>query len=147
MIPQTLPMNDDPARQVQPNERQDVKKRGAGSAGGGPMRGTLRLTVRALGELLGGVAAASAEAFRSFNEKLAAGEGEGAAGASALGADFVDGVAEGNARFLEGIAAASRKAYENFKASHGPASVPEAIDYERLARHVAVELKKADPKV
>jgi|HubBroStandDraft_6_1064221.scaffolds.fasta_scaffold147015_2 hypothetical protein len=112
----------------------DVKKRGARA----PARGALGLTVRAVGELLGGVAEASAEAFRGFNAKLQ----EGADSPSTLGEDVVDGLAEGNARFLEGVAKASRHAYGQMKAPGERPAAPEAIDYERLARLVAAELEK-----
>jgi hypothetical protein len=112
----------------------DVKKRGARA----PARGALRLTVRAVGELLGGVAEASAEAFRGFNAKLH----EGADSPSTLGEDMADGLAEGNARFLEGVAKASRHAYDQMKTPGERPAAPEAIDYERLARLVAAELEK-----
>jgi hypothetical protein len=134
-------MADETARPAQANERQDVKKRGASSAPGGS---ALRVTVRALGELLGGMAESSAEAFRGFNEKLGARPTPGAS--ATLATDLVDGLAEGNARFLEGMAQASRKAYEHLKASGEAPSAPESIDYERLARHVALEMQKVDKK-
>jgi hypothetical protein len=124
-------MADDTARAADP---EDVKKRGARARG----PGALRLGVRAVGELLGGVAEASAEAFRGFNAKLK----EGAEGPSSLGEDVIDGLAEGNARFLEGVAKASRHAYEKAREPGAPAPMPEAIDYDRLARLVAAELEK-----
>ena len=128
-------MAEDTARAAGARDVGDVKKRGARA----PARGALRLGVRAVGELLGGVAEASAEAFRGFNARLH----EGAGGPSSLGEDVIDGLAEGNARFLEGVAKASRHAYEQMKTpGDPPAAAPEAIDYERLARLVAAELEK-----
>jgi hypothetical protein len=123
-------MADDPQ-----HEPVDVKKRAAHT----PARGALRLTMRAVGELLGGVAEASADAFRGFNAKLQ----EGADGPSSLGGDVADGIAEANARFLEGVAKASRHAYDRMKEPAAePAPAAEPIDYERLARMVAAELEK-----
>ena len=120
---------------------EDVKKHSAASAtGGAPVRGTLRQAVRSLGELLGGVAEASAEGFRGFNAKLAS----GASTSATMAEDVIDGLAEGNARFLEGVAKASRQAYDHMKTPGEQRRAPEAIDYERLARLVAVELKKTD---
>jgi len=120
---------------------EDVKKHGAASpAGGASALGALRQAVRGLGELLGGVAEASAEGFRGFNAKLAS----GASTSATMAEDVIDGLAEGNARFLEGVAKASREAYDRMKAPGVRRPAPEAIDYERLARLVAVELKKTE---
>jgi hypothetical protein len=118
---------------------EDVKKRTpAPPAGGAPAVGALRQAVRGLGELLGGVAEASAEGFRGFNAKLAA----GANSSATMAEDVIDGLAEGNARFLEGVAKASRQAYEHMNVQGERRSAPDALDYERLARLVAAELKK-----
>jgi hypothetical protein len=119
---------------------EDVKKHGATSpAGGASALGALRQAVRGLGELLGGVAEASAEGFRGFNAKLASG-----ATSATMTEDVIDGLAEGNARFLEGVAKASREAYDRMKAPGERRPAPEAIDYERLARLVAIELRKTE---
>jgi hypothetical protein len=118
---------------------EDVKKRApAPPAGGASALGALRQAVRGLGELLGGVAEASADGFRGFNAKLASGANTSAT----IAEDVIDGLAEGNARFLEGVAKASRQAYDHLKAQGERRPAPEAIDYERLARLVAAELKK-----
>jgi hypothetical protein len=134
-------MAEDTARAAQATESLDVKKhRAAGSSGGPPSGGSLRLAVRGVSELLGGVAEASAEAFRGFNTKLAAGAGA----SSSMAEDVLDGLAEGNACFLEGVARASRHAYDHMKTPSEPPAPTESIDYERLARLVAVELKKME---
>src|SRR5271166_5690137 len=83
-----------------------------GDARGASALAALRQAVRGLGELLGGVAEASAEGFRGFNAKLASGAGTSAT----MAEDVIDGLAEGNARFLEGVAKASRQAYNHMKA-------------------------------
>jgi hypothetical protein len=117
---------------------EDVKKQRTSGSPAGSALGALRQAVRGLGELLGGVAEASAEGFRGFNAKLAS----GASTSATMAEDVIDGLAEGNARFLEGVAKASRQAYDHMKAQGEQRPTPEAIDYDRLARLVAAELKK-----
>jgi len=119
-----------------------VRLRRAGSA-------QSRRSIVAVSELLGGVATASAEAFRALNQALT----PEAVTKSGLGPSVYVGFREGNVRFLEELSRASRRVFDALRPP-GPdeavAGAPgnggvERIDYERLATLVAVEMSKRQP--
>jgi hypothetical protein len=120
-----------------------VRLRRAGSA-------QSRRSIVAASELLGGMAGASAEAFRSLNAALS----PEAVTRSGLGASVYVGIREGNVRFLQELSRASRRVFDALRPP-GPdepagdevagAAVAERIDYERLAALVAAEMSKRQP--
>lgn len=120
-----------------------VRLRRAGSA-------QSRKSIVAASELLGGVANASAEAFRSLNAALT----PEAVTRSGLGASVYVGIREGNVRFLEELSRASRRVFDALRPPRpdepGGDEVPydggsERIDYERLAALVAAEMSRRQP--
>jgi hypothetical protein len=115
----------------------NVKKRRTTTA---EVRGDdpIRRTVLATSELYRGLAEAIAEGLRAFNVEL-----DPRGSSKDLPTAVIDGVAEGNARFFEEMAASSRRAVQQFKRE----TVVVEIDYARLARLVADELKRSDPTV
>lgn len=122
----------------------NVKKRRTTAGDGGcDISDPIRRTVLATTEFYRGLAEAMAEALRSFNAELDTGDSS-----KNLSTAFVDGVAEGNARFYEEIAATSRRAFEHLKNKREePAPKIVVLDYEKLARLVAAELRKSDPNI
>ena len=116
----------------------DIKKPKAESTGGlPPMSEQARTALSAAGAFLGGLAEASAQAFRSLNAKLE----PDYVRSKGLTASAIEGLAEGNARFLEELAKASRMVAQMVRA-RDPKTIPSApeIDYDRLAKLVAAEL-------
>jgi hypothetical protein len=98
-----------------------------------------RRIVLATGEFYRGVAEAIAAGLRSFNEVLDTEESS-----KDLPTAFVDGVAEANARFHEEMASTTRRAVERLKTERQePSTVVVGLDYEKLARMVAAELRKS----
>ena len=120
-----------------------VRLRRAGSA-------QSRRSMLAASELLGGVANASAEAFRSLNAALT----PEAVTRNGLASSVYVGIREGNVRFLEELSRASRRVFDALRPPapdeaaggevHGDGGA-ERIDYERLATLVAVEISKRQP--
>ena len=110
-------------------------------------RGWSRRSLVATAEILGGVSNASAEAFRSLGSSLSA---ETVAGAGLRGS-LLEGLRTGSARFFEELSHASERVFDSLRgpnARREPVQVPDAeslaqrIDYERLARLVAAEMKQ-----
>ena len=101
----------------------------------------VRRTILAAGEFHRGIAEAVAEALRSFNAELDTKRG---ADEDLTGALF-DGVAEGHAKFHEAMADTSRETAKHLRVDREDRTMnlAEEIDYERLARLVAAELKKS----
>lgn len=97
-----------------------------------------RRIILATGEFYRGVAEAIAEGLRSFNEVL-----DSEDSAKDLPTALVDGMTEANARFYEEMASTTRRAAEHLKTERQEAStVIIGLDYEKLARLVAAELRK-----
>jgi len=98
----------------------------------------VRRTIVAMNKFYGGLAKANAEAFRAFNDELENGDD--------LTCDIIDGLAEGNARFYENMAATSRSVVDEFREDEEALArtLSEGIDYNRLARLVALELRKLE---
>ena len=99
----------------------------------------IRRTVLATSELYKGLAEAIADGLRAFNVEL-----DPRGSSKDLPDAVLDGLAEGNARFFEGIAATSRRAFQQFTREDAPIV---EIDYERLARLIANELRRNEPTV
>jgi hypothetical protein len=116
-----------------------VRLRRAGSA-------QSRRSIVAVGELLGGVASSSADAFRALNLALT----PEAVTRSGLGSSIYIGIRDGNVRFFEGLSRTSRRVFDAMRPPGPDEPVPSAItdqeiDYERLAPLVADELRKQQP--
>ena len=116
----------------------NVKKRRTTT---GEVRGDdpIRRTVLATSEIYQGLAEAIAEGLRAFNMELNPRDSS-----KDLPTAIIDGVAEGNARFFEEMAAGSRRAAQQFRRQ---TAVVVEIDYAKLARLVADELRRSDPTV
>ena len=98
-----------------------------------------RRIVLATGEFYRGVAEAIAAGLRSFNEVLDTEES-----AQDFPTAFVDGIAEANARFHEEMASTTRRAVEHLKTEREDTStIIIGLDYEKLARMVAAEMRKS----
>lgn len=102
-----------------------------------PLRGTILAT----GEFYLGLAEAMAEAFRSFNVELRA---DGVA-KNGLTCGFIEGLAQGNVRFFEAMAKSSRRTFDAMRPKDSKTNdIAQEIDYERLAKLVAIELRRLD---
>src|SRR5262245_45168897 len=101
--------------------------------------GTLRRSQLATLEMATGVADAFANGWKSFRDQVAE------ARTVLDGGALVGGSVEAAATFLEGVAAATRRSYEQWQTNVlSPAPTPgPAIDYERLAKLVAAEMRAA----
>lgn len=109
-------------------------------------RGRSRRSIVATVELLGGLSNASAESMRTLSIALTpesvADEG--------LGNRILVGLRDGNARFFEELSTTSRRVFDALRAPRAEDgrdvldadSVAQRLDYERLARLVAAEMKK-----
>jgi hypothetical protein len=97
-----------------------------------------RLTAQAMAVFWGGIAESVAQAFRAFSNEL---KPENAAGVG-FATGFVDGVLAGNASFFQEMAKTSRSILEDSRASRTEAARGAEIDYDRLARLVAAELRR-----
>lgn len=122
-----------------PAEDMDVRKPGVriGRAG----RGRTRRSLVATTELLGGLSGASAEAFRSMNAALT----PDAVAAGGLRECVYAGLRDGNARFFEELSRTSRRVFDALRgprADGGADDDDDAIDYDRLARMVAAEMRR-----
>jgi hypothetical protein len=109
-------------------------------------RGRSRRSLVATVELFAGISNASAEAFRSLNLALTP-EGVAAAG---FRASVLTGLRDGNARFFQELSHTSQRVFDALQAPKAAEleevpdtnSLARRIDYERLARLVAVEMKE-----
>jgi hypothetical protein len=111
------------------------------------LRGLLRVprssrrTMLATSELFRGMSLASADAFRAFSEAV-----ETSGSGDDMSRGVARGVADGNTRYIEGIAAAWRHFVDAFLEEEERMERATAeIDYERLAKLVAAELKASTP--
>lgn len=96
--------------------------------------GAVRSARLASVEFATGVADAVASGWRSFRDELATSD-------HLLDGTVVSGSVEAAATFLEGVARATRTSYAAFEARPRTAPAP-AIDYDKLAKLVAAELRK-----
>jgi len=94
----------------------------------------------AAADVFGGIAEAHAEAFRRFREEITP-ENVTRVG---LSNGILEGATTGNVRFFEEIAKASKRFSENLRTYNQNAEkrMEEPIDYERLAKLVADEMRK-----
>lgn len=111
-------------------------------------RGRSRRSIVATVELLGGLSNASAESMKMLSTSLTpesvADEG--------LGNRILVGLRDGNARFFEELSNTSRRVFDALRAPRADGggesvdadSVAQRLDYERLARLVATEMKKPE---
>ena len=102
-----------------------------------------RRSILATGEFYRGLADAVAESFRAFNAELDSERVD----ANGLTCSFMEGLAQGNAQFLETLSQSSRRVADHLRPETDETVrvVPAEIDYVRLARLVAAELKKDEP--
>jgi hypothetical protein len=126
-------------------EDMDVRKASARLRRAGATQS--RRSIVAAAELLGGVSNASSEAFRALNLAMT----PEAVTSSGLGTSLYAGVRDGNVRFLEELSRTSRRVFDALNPP-GPGEATRAapsedvhIDYERLARLVAAELREREP--
>jgi predicted lipid-binding transport protein (Tim44 family) len=136
--------NDRTKGQQEPEDL-DVRKatarlRSAGSA-------QSRRSIVAVAELLGGVANATADAFQSLNQSMTT----ELVTKYGLGASVYMGVREGNVRFLEDLSRTSRRVFDalrppdpNEPEPPAAANGGQALDYERLAKLVAAEMREPE---
>jgi len=138
-----MPSNGEAVEQVP--EDLDARKPAArvGRAG----RGRSRRSLVAVAELIGGVATASAEAFRALNAALT----PEAVAAAGLRAGIYAGLRDGNVRFFEELSRTSGRVFDALGGPTAAQSTPEVadmwslarhIDYERLAQLVSIEMQK-----
>jgi hypothetical protein len=125
-------------------EDMDVRKASARLRSAGTAQS--RRSIVAAAELLGGVANATAGAFRSLNLALS----PDAVTRSGLPASVYTGIRDGNVRFLEELSRTSRRVFDAVRPP-GPDEPPPpsdpagmSIDYERLAELVASEMRKRE---
>jgi hypothetical protein len=127
-------------------EDMDVRKASARLRSAGTAQS--RRSIVAATELLGGVANATADAFQSLNAALT----PEAVTKSGLTTCVYVGFREGNVRFLEDLSQTSRRVFDALRppepddpaavAAPGPEAEP--IDYERLAKLVASEIREKE---
>jgi hypothetical protein len=87
-------------------------------------------------EFTADVADAFASGWKSFRDRMVESN-------QLFDGSVLRGSVEAAATFLEGIAKATRNSYEQFCATRGPtaSTVPAEIDYNRLAKLVAAEMR------
>lgn len=127
-----------------PSEDMDVRKPSVRVAKAA--RGRSRRSIVATVELLGGLSNASAESLHTLSTALT----PESVAVEGLGNRILVGLRDGNSRFFEELSNTSRRVFDALRAPRGerdaPApdaeSVAQRIDYERLARLVAAEMKK-----
>jgi hypothetical protein len=95
--------------------------------------GAMRRSQLASIELATGMAVAIAEGWKTFRNHVNE--------SSSLFGSTLAGSVEAAATFFEGVAGATRRSYETFERMR--TAPPAAIDYDRLAKLVAAELRTA----
>ncbi len=115
----------------------DLRKRSARTQY--PFANLLLSGSRTTVDLIGGVAEAVAQASHEFSNELADAGPSGAALTNSLIRGFV----KGNVRFLEEIAKTTERIYEDltYRREDTSKQSSEPIDYERLARLVADQMR------
>lgn len=129
-----------------PSEDMDVRKPSVRVAKAA--RGRSRRSLVATVELLGGLSNASAESLHTLSNALT----PDSVAAEGLGNRILVGLRDGNSRFFEELSNTSRRVFDALRAPRpeGGTEAPDAdsvaqrLDYERLARLVAAEMKKPE---
>lgn len=111
-------------------------------------RGRSRRSIVATVELLGGLSNASAESMRTLSISLT----PESVAEEGLGNRILVGLRDGNARFFEELSNTSRRVFDALRAPRPEGameppdadSVAQRLDYERLARLVATEMRKPE---
>jgi hypothetical protein len=99
----------------------------------------VRRTMLATGEFYRGLAEATAESFRAFNDELHPDNVE----ETGLTCSFIEGLAQGNAEFYETLSKSSERVFDQLRPEEEEVrTVPVEIDYDRLAKLIAAELRK-----
>jgi hypothetical protein len=136
--------NDRTKGQSEP-EDMDVRKATARLRSAGTAQS--RRSIVAVAQLMGGVANATADAFQSLNASLTA----EVVTKYGLGASVYMGVREGNVRFLEELSRTSRRVFDALRPPNPDEPAPAAganggqpLDYERLAKLVAAEMREPE---
>lgn len=125
-------------------EDMDVRKATARLRSAGTAQS--RRSIVAVAQLLGGVAEATADAFQSLNASMT----PEAVTKYGLGASVYMGVREGNVRFLEELSRTSRRVFDALRPPNPDEPEPavpnggQPLDYERLARLVAAEMREGE---
>jgi|HubBroStandDraft_6_1064221.scaffolds.fasta_scaffold2192537_1 hypothetical protein len=104
-------------------------------------RESIRRTSQMTADSLGGFAEATSQAFRSFSEQLSKAE----ASSKGLSSGILEGYLAGNAAFFQQLAKTASQALssvQEWDACVDMARAAEQIDYERLAKLVAEELRR-----
>jgi hypothetical protein len=129
-------MKEKPVGSAEPSSRErDLRKRNLKSGN----RDTIKLASEATAELWGGVAEAFAVAFRSFADEL----NTNTVTTVGLSNGFVAGTAAAHAGFLAELSKTSERVYETVKSAEDSVLIKEEpIDYDRLAKLVAVEISR-----
>lgn len=99
--------------------------------------GALRSAQLAGVEFVSGLADAFARGWKSFRDEIEE-------STRSQNAGVISGSFEATASFFEGLAGATRRSYDQLRSrrvARTPAPLPAAIDYERLAKLVAAELR------
>jgi len=125
------------------SEDLDIRKASARLRSAGATQS--RRSIVAASELLGGVSTATAEAFRSLNDALT----PDAVTKAGLSACVYSGIREGNVRFLEELSHTSRRVFDALRPPDPNEPAPphhetERIDYKRLAKLVAAEMRTGE---
>ena len=117
----------------------DIHKRPQDRTDAGELTvGMIRRPVFAMSELFRGLSLASAEAFGALSEALTAATDDEAGLRT-----FADGVSESNRRYLERVTSSGRRFVDQMAPEQSrPQPRAEEIDYQRLAKLVAEELRK-----
>jgi hypothetical protein len=115
----------------------DLRKRGARTQY--PFAHFLRTSSRTTADLIGGVAEAVAQASHEFSSELTPNGPNG----TNLTNSLIRGFVKGNVRFLEEIAKTTERIYEDltYRSEDTSQQSAEPIDYERLARLVADQMR------
>jgi hypothetical protein len=99
---------------------------------------TVRFSL-AWADFFGGVAQSAATAFRAFRDELTV---DNITDVSASNG-YLKGLAAGNAQFFDGLAKTSDQVYADLATErHTAQDLSTSLDYERLAKLVAAEMKK-----
>lgn len=96
-----------------------------------------RRSILATTEFYRGLAEAVANSFTALNDEL----NSDRVNTEGLTCTLVEGLAEGNARFYETMAKSSRRVFDHLRPDRTVVVATE-IDYDRLARMIAAELRK-----
>jgi hypothetical protein len=116
----------------------DLKKTDRGLLGG--VNDQIKRGTAATTDLYGGFAEAVARAFRAYNESITSDN------VMTVGVNngFLEGTVASYAKFFEEMATTARKVLEDLRKKEESAQAGETLNYAKLARMVAEELK-SDP--